>query len=189
MLNISNLLLGSIPNMLYWVMVWCIGWHSYEVDSFQESTCFEFFTYCFTSAEVYWSPNPAHPIRSIPSCRYNWESGRALALTLAHLNEKRRPQKMRKQFTAQQKASVALAALAGDKTINQVASERDVHPTQVRKWKDIAKSGIPQLFSDKRSKDMAGATTQAQIDELHRVIGVRDAELEWLKKKTSGLSS
>ncbi len=95
---------------------------------------------------------------------------------------------MRKQFTAQQKVAVALAALAGDKTINQVAAAYDVHPTQVKQWRDRLKQDGVQLFTDKRSKDTSGATAQRQIDELHRVIGVRDAELEWLKKKTSGLT-
>ncbi len=82
---------------------------------------------------------------------------------------------MRKQFSPQQKADVALAALSGDKTINQVATNHEIHPTQVKQWKEIAKTGLPQLFSDKRAK--AAVSQQQQIDELHRVIGVRDAEL------------
>jgi transposase-like protein len=52
---------------------------------------------------------------------------------------------MRKQFTAQQKATVALAALAGDKTINQVAAQYDVHPTQVKQWRDIRPLSQPHL--------------------------------------------
>jgi transposase len=87
---------------------------------------------------------------------------------------------VRKQFTSQQKATVALAALSGKQTINQVASTHEVHPTQVKKWRDTAKTGLPALFSDKRSKDTMDQ--QQLIDELHRVIGVRDAELEWLKR-------
>lgn len=89
---------------------------------------------------------------------------------------------MRKQFTPQQKATVALAALTGDKTINQVASQYEVHPTQVKQWKHIVKDSLPALFTDKRKKGTA-KTERQTIDELHRVIGVRDAELEWLKKK------
>lgn len=42
-------------------------------------------------------------------------------------------------------------------------------------------------FADKRKAAVKVADTQKQIDELHRVIGVRDAELEWLKKKIHGL--
>jgi transposase len=94
---------------------------------------------------------------------------------------------VRKQFTSQQKATVALSALSGKQTINQVASTHEVHSTQVKQWRDIARSGLPALFTDKRSKD---ATNQQQlIDELHRVIGVRDAELEWLKKKLGRIDS
>jgi transposase-like protein len=94
---------------------------------------------------------------------------------------------MRRQFTPEQKARVALAALKGDKTINQVASEYEVNPTQVKQWRDAAKAALPEAFADGRKVDKTKQTSQAQIDELHRVIGVRDAELEWLKKKLHGL--
>jgi len=94
---------------------------------------------------------------------------------------------MRRQFTHEQKARVALAALAGDKTINQVATQFEVHPTQVKQWRDAAKAILPEAFTDGRKVDKTQQTTQAQLDELHRVIGVRDAELEWLKKKIHGL--
>jgi transposase-like protein len=90
---------------------------------------------------------------------------------------------VRKQFTSSQKATVALAALTGKQTINQVAATHEVHPTQVKQWRDIAKSGLPTLFVDKRARD--ALNQQQLIDELHRVIGVRDAELEWLKKKVA----
>lgn len=88
---------------------------------------------------------------------------------------------MRRQFTSEQKAAVAFAALKGDKTINQVAAEFEVHPTQAKKWRDALKAIAPGAFADKRQ------SAQAQIDELHRVIGVRDAELLWLKKTIHGL--
>lgn len=94
---------------------------------------------------------------------------------------------MRRQFTPEQKARIALAALAGDKTINQVAAQFEVHPTQVKKWRDAAKAALPEAFTGGRKVDKTTQTNQAQIDELHRVIGVRDAELEWLKKKLHGL--
>jgi len=89
---------------------------------------------------------------------------------------------MRRQFTPEQKAQVAFAAMRGNKTINQVAAEFEVHPTQVKQWRDALKSGAVSLFRDGRKTDKAQATAQAHIDELHRVIGVRDAELLWLKK-------
>jgi len=94
---------------------------------------------------------------------------------------------MRRQFTPEQKARVALAALAGDKTINQVAAQYEVHPTQVKQWRDAARAALPAAFTDKRKVDVAAIDNAARIDELHRVIGVRDAELEWLKKKIHGI--
>jgi transposase len=93
---------------------------------------------------------------------------------------------MRRQFTAEQKAAVALAALRGDKTINQVASDYEVNPTQVKLWRDAVKQSATEVFTDKRTKTGRTHDTQRQIDELHRVIGKRDAELEWLKKKIHG---
>lgn len=94
---------------------------------------------------------------------------------------------MRRQFTPEQKAAVALAALKGDKTINQIASEYEVNPTQVKLWRDVVKQGAAEAFADKRTKAVKAKDTERHIDELHRVIGVRDAELEWLKKKIHGL--
>ncbi len=94
---------------------------------------------------------------------------------------------MRRQFTAEQKAAVALAALKGNKTINQIASEHEVNPTQVKHWRDAARASMVDAFADKRKSAVREADTSRKIDELHRVIGVRDAELEWLKKKIHGL--
>jgi len=90
---------------------------------------------------------------------------------------------MRRQFTAEQKAAVALAALKGDKTINQIAAEYEAHPTQVKQWRDAVKTAASEVFTDKRKTASRAVDTERRIDELHRVIGVRDAELEWLKKK------
>jgi transposase-like protein len=94
---------------------------------------------------------------------------------------------MRRQFTPTQKATVALAALRGDKTINQIASDHEVNPTQVKLWRDAVKAAATDVFTDGRKRSKAAPASTAQIDELHRVIGVRDAELEWLKKKIHGL--
>lgn len=92
---------------------------------------------------------------------------------------------MRKSFSAEFKAKVALDAAAGASTINEVASRYGVHPTQVKTWRDLLKSGAVDLFADKRRRESKAGDLQAQIDELHRVIGKRDAELEWIKKKSA----
>lgn len=87
---------------------------------------------------------------------------------------------MRKVFTPQQKAAVAIAAIKGDKTISQIASIYEVHPTQIQHWKKILQENISSIFANKRSKD--GKSDKLLIDELYRTIGQRDIELSWLKK-------
>ena len=88
---------------------------------------------------------------------------------------------MRKQFTPGQKAHIAIAALKGNQTVSQIASENEVHPTQVNQWQKIAKEGIPSLFVDKRKHEYK--ELQDKIDHLYKIIGQRDSELDWLKKK------
>lgn len=88
---------------------------------------------------------------------------------------------MRKTFTPQQKAMIALEAMKGEKTMSQIASAYEVHPTQVQQWKKVVQENISMLFVDKRRKE--GKSEQELIDELYRVIGQRDIELGWLKKK------
>jgi len=44
-------------------------------------------------------------------------------------------EKKRKIFTGAQKAKVALEAVKGLKTINEIAQEHGVHPNQVSQWK------------------------------------------------------
>lgn len=66
---------------------------------------------------------------------------------------------MRRQFTPSQKAAVAFAALKGDKTINQIAAEFEVHPTQVKKWRDAVKNSAADVFADKRTSSARAADT------------------------------
>lgn len=88
---------------------------------------------------------------------------------------------MKKVFTPQQKAAVALEAWKGDKTVSQIASLYEVHPTQVQQWKKVLRENISAVFADKRRKE--NAPNELLIDELYKTIGQRDIELGWLKKK------
>jgi transposase len=50
------------------------------------------------------------------------------------------------------KAAVALKALCGDKTVQEIAAKRQLHPTQVNTWKRQAIDGMADVFSDKVKK-------------------------------------
>jgi putative transposase len=87
---------------------------------------------------------------------------------------------MKKQFSAEYKVKVAIEAIRGMKSTSEIASAYGVHPTQIGLWKKQLIEGAPALFTDKRAKD--GKTPERMIDELYKVIGKRDVEIEWMKK-------
>ncbi len=87
----------------------------------------------------------------------------------------------RKQHSAAFKAQVALAALRGDKTVSQLASQFGVHPTLIHTWKEHLLAGVDQLFSS--TSRAASADAEAEKAELFEQIGRLKMELEWLKKK------
>jgi len=93
-------------------------------------------------------------------------------------------------FSPQEKAQVAIATLKGEKTIAQIASEYQVHPTQISLWKKQALENISEIFKDNRRKEKQSEFEhQRQLDNLYKVIGQRDIELDWLKKKFSVFDS
>jgi putative transposase len=87
----------------------------------------------------------------------------------------------RKQYSAEFKARVALEALKGLKTINELASLYGVHPTQIAHWKHRLKKEMPEIFSARQAKrEQDQAALQAQ---LYQQIGQLKVELDWMKKK------
>lgn len=87
---------------------------------------------------------------------------------------------MQKQFTATQKAEVALAAIKGIQTTSQISATFEVHPTQVGVWKKQALTGLADVFTNNRRK--TDHDHEVLVAELYKTIGQRDMELAWLKK-------
>ena len=92
----------------------------------------------------------------------------------------------RKYRTAAFKAQVALAAVRGDKTVNELASQYGAHPTLIHAWKKQLLAGADQVFSN--GSKAAMADVEAEKAELFEQIGRLKMELEWLKKKVGPLS-
>ena len=86
----------------------------------------------------------------------------------------------RKNYPASFKVKVALAAIKGDKTLAQLASELSVHTNQIQQWKKRLLSEASSLFSTRRSK--AERDAEELQSELYRQIGQLKVELDWLKK-------
>jgi transposase-like protein len=87
----------------------------------------------------------------------------------------------RNTYSASLKAKVAVAAVKQEKTISQLASQFNVHPLVVSKWKAQLLNRSEEIFQDGRKKP---PTDQPDPDSLYRKIGQLEMELDWLKKKT-----
>ena len=89
--------------------------------------------------------------------------------------------KKRQIFIPQQKAKVALEAIRGLKTVNEIGQEYGVHPTQVAQWKKELQEQAANLFEGKRGPKPA-KDNQANPERLYSEIGRLKMELDWLKK-------
>lgn len=92
----------------------------------------------------------------------------------------------KKTFSAEFKAKVAIEALKGHKTTNELASEFEIYPAQINQWKKQLLEGSKNLFSGKNEKDMESVIQER--NRLYTQIGQLAVELDWLKKKTGHLS-
>ncbi len=89
--------------------------------------------------------------------------------------------RQRKQYSAEFKAKVALAAIKGEQTVNQLSAAFAVHPNQIGIWKKAAQEAVQAAFH-------GGSTARQNSDEelkehLYSQIGQLKVELDWLKKK------
>lgn len=83
--------------------------------------------------------------------------------------------------SAKAKAQIGIAALSNQSTINEIASKNNIHPTQVRRWRDKIQNEAESLFTDNHQK--AIAEKDKQMEELYKQIGQQKVEADWLKKK------
>lgn len=87
----------------------------------------------------------------------------------------------RKKHSSAFKAKVALEAVKGQRTLNELAGQFEVHPTQIVQWKQRLVAGASDLFNGGVEHDAAQeAALRAQ---LYQEIGQMKVELDWLKKK------
>jgi putative transposase len=89
----------------------------------------------------------------------------------------------RKFHTAAFKAQVAVAAIKGGRTINELAGHYGVHPTLIHGWKKQLITGAEEVFGNPAKA--ASASAEARQAELFEQIGRLKMELEWLKKKVA----
>jgi transposase-like protein len=72
-------------------------------------------------------------------------------------------------LTADVKAKIALEAIRGTGTVNELESRYGVHPTQIQSWKKQAIEALPEVFSDRRSRN--GKADEELRSRLYEQIG------------------
>lgn len=90
---------------------------------------------------------------------------------------------MRKNFSPEFMAKVALAAIKEETTIAELSSKYEVHRTQIGIWRKRLLEGLVEIF--KRKRDKMNKDNERLIEELYRQIGRLKVENEWLKKKSA----
>ena len=86
----------------------------------------------------------------------------------------RRP---RRNHSATFKAKVALAAIRGDKTLAELASQFDVHPNQITQWKAHLLDRAAQAFG----AGAEPAEKPVDLKSLHAKIGELALENDFLE--------
>ena len=90
---------------------------------------------------------------------------------------------MKKVYEEGFKAKVALEALKGDKTINEIAQQYEVHPNLIGLWKKTLQENASELFGRKNKKDEEIEAKETLVEELQRQLGKAHCERDFLKKK------
>jgi transposase-like protein len=93
--------------------------------------------------------------------------------------------RQRKRYNVELKTKVALEAIRGYKTANEIATEYGVHPTQIAQWKKQVLDGLPSVFSTRAGEHQK--SEEELINTLYQQIGQLKVQVDWLEKKSRAL--
>lgn len=93
----------------------------------------------------------------------------------------------RRNHSAEFKARVALEAIKGVKTVQQIAAENHLHPVQVTQWKTQMAGAAASIFERGGQRAEQGGSSEEEKERLERKVGQLVVEVDWLKKKCKEL--
>ena len=89
---------------------------------------------------------------------------------------------MKKSYSSAEKAKIALEAIKGERTINEISHRYGVHSTQINQWKKQLIRALPDVFSQHQAQK--DGEQQVLMDRLYQQIGQLTVERDFLKKKS-----
>jgi len=93
----------------------------------------------------------------------------------------------RKSYSPEFKAKIALEAIKGAMTANEIGAKHEVHPVQISQWKKELLENMGSIFEGKRPKKPT-EDDEAKTSKLYEEIGRLKIEVDWLKKKSEQIS-
>jgi len=95
----------------------------------------------------------------------------------------------RRRFSAELKAKIVLEVIRGEKELNQIASEYEIAPNQIRNWKNEFLKNAAAAFDDNRTEDLKAILQEKEreSDSLYKKVGQLTTQVDWLKKKSEEL--
>jgi transposase len=88
--------------------------------------------------------------------------------------------KTRRRFSAEFKAKVALEAIRGEQTLNELAVRYELHPNMITNWKRQAIENMSMVFSG--AAERSHKADDDQLRDLHAKIGQLTVERDFLAK-------
>lgn len=93
--------------------------------------------------------------------------------------------RQRRKYSAEFKAMVALEAVKGLKTVNEIAAEHEIHPVMVSNWKKEMLKHLPDVFEKNKTKKTIDK--DKETGDLQRKVGQLTMEVDFLEKKCKQL--
>ena len=92
--------------------------------------------------------------------------------------------KKRRNFTAKFKSDIVIELLKGEKDLNSLASEYEIQPNLLRKWKKEFLENAPIIFDEKRDENLKEKLNLKRKEKAQyaRKVGQLTMQVDWLKK-------
>jgi len=93
----------------------------------------------------------------------------------------------KREYTAEFKVKVVVEVLKEEKSLSEIASERNINPNVIRNWRKEFLEKAPQVFEgNKREKENQKKESELEEEKSYLLekIGQLTVERDWLKKKS-----